>query len=161
MTRVVTSQFEIPRAPPPRKYPGHKNRTSNACYHSFSIFTVIFPLFWCRHLAQSLWWWYSRDFAVMHNLILVFSKHFQNSEQKFQTNPLLFRSNGSGLISDVNWGQGSSENLKRKEEKMRQPTWDRSTCTCLLLDRTFCNVRCWKGATPLSLGESEQSGKEI
>ena len=118
VTRVVTSQFEIPRAPPPRKYPGHKNRTSNACYHSFSIFTVIFPLFWCRHLAQSLWWWYSRDFAVMHNLILVFSKHFQNSEQKFQTNPLLFRSNGSGLISDVNWGQGSSENLKRKEEKI-------------------------------------------
>ena len=54
----------------------------------------------------------------MHNLILVFSKHFQNSEQKFQTNPLLFRSNGSGLISDVNWGQGSSENLKRKEEKI-------------------------------------------
>ena len=54
----------------------------------------------------------------MHNLILVFSKHFQNSEQKFQTNPLLFRSNGSGLISDINWGQGSSENLKMKEEKI-------------------------------------------
>lgn len=31
----------------------------------------------------------------------------------------LFRSNGSGLISNVKWGQGSLENLKRKEENIK------------------------------------------